>query len=138
MQTQYEFNLIWKLLLFNFINSFASLFYIAFWLQDLDLLRSTLAALLIINQLIDQFPETIVPFIRVRYDKWRLRKDLRKEAKKRDARGENEDPNFEVLRNQAVLEGRQPEYLVIFSVKLTILDIFVLVTFLNLSIFTIL
>ncbi|GAU87848.1 hypothetical protein RvY_00644 [Ramazzottius varieornatus] len=111
LESEYEFNLIWKLLLFNFINSFASLFYIAFWLQDLDLLRSHLAAQLITNQIIDQVPETIVPFIKVRYDKWRLRKDLRKEAKKRDARGENEDPNFEFLRDQAIVEGHQPPYL---------------------------
>ncbi|XP_055333125.1 anoctamin-10-like [Paramacrobiotus metropolitanus] len=110
LQTSYEFHLIWKLLLFNFVNSFSSLFFIAFWLQDLDLLRSHLGTQLITNQIIDQFSETIFPFMKVRYQKWQLQRELRKENKKREIRGENEDANFTVFRDQAIIENDQPIY----------------------------
>jgi hypothetical protein len=73
-----------------------------------------LAAQLITNQIIDQFPETVIPYIRVQYEKWRMKRELRDEQKKRRARGENDDANFETLRDQAIIESELPEYLVCF------------------------
>ncbi|XP_041693166.1 anoctamin-10 isoform X2 [Coregonus clupeaformis] len=52
-----------KVLLFTFFNNFAVLFHIAFYKQDLPLLRKRLASLLIWNQLVNQFTEVVVPFI---------------------------------------------------------------------------
>ncbi|XP_030643324.1 anoctamin-10 [Chanos chanos] len=52
-----------KVLVFTFFNYFAVLFHIAFFKQDLPLLRKRLASLLIITQLINQFTELVVPFL---------------------------------------------------------------------------
>ncbi|CAB1323335.1 unnamed protein product [Coregonus sp. 'balchen'] len=52
-----------KVLLFTFFNNFAVLFHIAFYKQDLPLLRKKLASLLIWNQLVNQLTEVVVPFI---------------------------------------------------------------------------
>ncbi|XP_034143924.1 anoctamin-10 isoform X2 [Esox lucius] len=52
-----------KVLLFTFFNNFAVLFHIAFYKQDLPLLRKRLASLLILAQLLNQFTEVVVPFI---------------------------------------------------------------------------
>ncbi|GAU94318.1 hypothetical protein RvY_06113-3 [Ramazzottius varieornatus] len=107
LQSHYEFHLIWKLLLFNFVNSFSSLFYIAFWVQDLVLLRTHLAAQLITNQMTDQIPEIILPWIKVRLDQW----IFKQQAKTLEAHAdEYDDPNFMVLKEQATIEGQLPEY----------------------------
>ncbi|KAK6320335.1 anoctamin-10 [Coregonus clupeaformis] len=52
-----------KVLLFTFFNYFAVLFHIAFYKQDLPLLRKRLASLLIVTQLVNQCTEVVVPFI---------------------------------------------------------------------------
>ncbi|KAL0968243.1 hypothetical protein UPYG_G00264240 [Umbra pygmaea] len=52
-----------KVLLFTFINNFAVLFHIAFYKQDLPMLRKRLVSLLILTQLLNQFTEVVVPFI---------------------------------------------------------------------------
>ncbi|XP_010882344.2 anoctamin-10 [Esox lucius] len=52
-----------KVLLFSFFNNFAVLFHIAFYKQDLLLLRKRLASLLIVTQLVNQCTEVLVPFI---------------------------------------------------------------------------
>ncbi|KAL0968244.1 hypothetical protein UPYG_G00264250 [Umbra pygmaea] len=52
-----------KVLLFTFFNNFAVLFHIAFYKQDLVLLRKRLASLLIVTQLVNQCTEVLVPFI---------------------------------------------------------------------------
>ncbi|KAJ4448145.1 hypothetical protein ANN_10158, partial [Periplaneta americana] len=48
---------------FQFVNSFLSLFYIAFYLQDMEKLREQLAALLIARQVIGNLKESAVPYI---------------------------------------------------------------------------
>lgn len=63
LQSSYENHLIIKMVLFNFVNCFMSLFYNAFYLQDMALLRSDLVALLITQQVVDQLQETVVPFL---------------------------------------------------------------------------
>ncbi|KAM6973471.1 anoctamin-10 [Aplochiton taeniatus] len=52
-----------KVLLFTFFNNFAVLFHIAFYKQDLLLLRKRLASLLVVTQLINQVTEVAIPFI---------------------------------------------------------------------------
>ncbi|GAB1604800.1 anoctamin-8-like isoform X2, partial [Argonauta hians] len=63
MQEAYENHLIIKLVLFQFVNSFLSLFYIAFYLQDMELLREQLMALLIMRQLIGNVKEALLPYL---------------------------------------------------------------------------
>lgn len=50
------------MLVFNFFNCFASLFYIAFVMQDMVLLRQSLATLLITSQILNQFMEAFLPY----------------------------------------------------------------------------
>ncbi|XP_072051676.1 anoctamin-10-like, partial [Amphiura filiformis] len=63
LQSAYENNLIIKLVVFDFANCFMCLFYVAFWLQDMVRLRQYLATLLIVQQLLQQFLETGLPYI---------------------------------------------------------------------------
>ncbi|XP_061529582.1 anoctamin-10 isoform X1 [Phycodurus eques] len=62
LESSYQNHLVLKVLVFNFLNCFASLFYIAFVLQDLVLLRQNLATLLITSQIINQFMEAFLPY----------------------------------------------------------------------------
>ncbi|XP_060072109.1 anoctamin-8-like isoform X2 [Ylistrum balloti] len=63
MAETYENHLIIKLVLFQFVNSFLSLFYIAFYLQDMDRLRDQLAAILITRQVIGNIKEALLPYL---------------------------------------------------------------------------
>ncbi|XP_026479830.1 anoctamin-10-like [Ctenocephalides felis] len=60
-QSQFDRHRVLKLMLFEFINNFMSLFYIAFWLRDLDLLRQQLATMLIILQAFSHLEEAALP-----------------------------------------------------------------------------
>ncbi|XP_069504936.1 anoctamin-10 [Ambystoma mexicanum] len=62
LESSYQNHLILKVLVFNFLNCFSSLFYIAFVLQDMRLLRQSLATLLITSQIINQFVEALLPY----------------------------------------------------------------------------
>lgn len=62
LESTYQNHLILKVLVFNFLNCFASLFYIAFVLHDMKLLRQSLATLLITSQIINQFVEAVLPY----------------------------------------------------------------------------
>ncbi|XP_020291493.1 anoctamin-8 isoform X2 [Pseudomyrmex gracilis] len=63
LDTEYENHLIYKVALFQFVNSFLSLFYIAFYLQDQERLKEQLAALLIARQVIGNLKESAVPYV---------------------------------------------------------------------------
>ncbi|XP_074094463.1 anoctamin 8 white walker isoform X2 [Cotesia typhae] len=63
LDTEYENHLIYKVALFQFVNSFLSLFYIAFYLQDQERLKEQLAALLIARQVISNLKESAVPYL---------------------------------------------------------------------------
>ncbi|XP_061933347.1 anoctamin-8 isoform X10 [Apis cerana] len=63
LDTEYENHLIYKVALFQFVNSFLSLFYIAFYLQDQERLKEQLAALLIARQVIGNLKESAVPYL---------------------------------------------------------------------------
>ncbi|XP_067003378.1 anoctamin-10 isoform X2 [Anabrus simplex] len=62
-QSQYDRHRVTKLVLFEFVNNFMSLFYIAFYIQDMDMLRSQLAVMLIILQAINNFQEALLPLL---------------------------------------------------------------------------
>ncbi|XP_027753360.1 anoctamin-10 [Empidonax traillii] len=62
LESSYQNHLILKVLVFNFLNCFASLFYIAFVLFDMKLLRQSLATLLITSQILNQFAESLLPY----------------------------------------------------------------------------
>ncbi|XP_054168179.1 anoctamin-8-like [Oppia nitens] len=74
-ETTHENNLILKLILFQFMNSFVSLFYIAFYIGDMDKLHEQLAALLITRQVIGNIKETLLPFI---FESYKLSSKLHK------------------------------------------------------------
>ncbi|CAH0714916.1 unnamed protein product, partial [Brenthis ino] len=63
LETKYENHLILKIALFQFVNSFMSLFYIAFYLQDMDKLKEQLAVLLITRQIIGNLKESALPYL---------------------------------------------------------------------------
>ncbi|CAB3226043.1 unnamed protein product [Arctia plantaginis] len=63
LETKYENHLIVKIALFQFVNSFMSLFYIAFYLQDMDKLKEQLAVLLITRQVIGNLKESALPYV---------------------------------------------------------------------------
>ncbi|XP_034616752.1 anoctamin-10 isoform X1 [Trachemys scripta elegans] len=75
LESSHQNHLILKVLVFNFLNCFASLFYIAFVLFDMKLLRQSLATLLITSQILNQFVEALLPY-------W-LQKRHNKKVKKR-------------------------------------------------------
>uniref|UniRef100_A0AAR5PLA5 Anoctamin n=2 Tax=Dendroctonus ponderosae TaxID=77166 RepID=A0AAR5PLA5_DENPD len=60
-QSQFERHRVTKLVLFEFVNNFLSLFYIAFVIQDIDMLRSQLQTMLLISQAINNFQEVFMP-----------------------------------------------------------------------------
>ncbi|XP_069757452.1 anoctamin-10-like [Narcine bancroftii] len=62
LESSFQNHLTVKVLVFRFVNCFSALFYISFYLQDLELLRKKLASLLILTQIINQCTETLVPY----------------------------------------------------------------------------
>lgn len=62
LQSKYENNLVAKVALFQFVNSFLSLFYIAFYLRDQEKLKEQLAGLLISRQIIGNLRESVFPY----------------------------------------------------------------------------
>ncbi|XP_072294469.1 anoctamin-8-like [Eucyclogobius newberryi] len=69
LQSAYEKNLIIKMVLFQFVNSYLSLFYIGFYLKDMERLKEMLATLLIIRQFLQNVKEVLQPYL---YERHRL------------------------------------------------------------------
>uniref|UniRef100_A0A3P8YUZ9 Anoctamin n=1 Tax=Esox lucius TaxID=8010 RepID=A0A3P8YUZ9_ESOLU len=67
LQSAYEKNLIIKMVLFQFVNSYLSLFYIGFYLKDMDRLKEMLATLLIIRQFFQNVKEVLQPYLYERH-----------------------------------------------------------------------
>ncbi|XP_012695053.2 anoctamin-10 isoform X3 [Clupea harengus] len=101
LESSYQNHLVLKVLVFNFFNCFASLFYIAFVMQDMVLLRQSLATLLITSQILNQIMEAFLPY-------W-LQRRRNKKAHKRLVKvmGDRELP----LPEQAQLESDMSTYL---------------------------
>ncbi|XP_059923685.1 anoctamin-8-like isoform X1 [Gadus macrocephalus] len=63
LQSAYEKHLIIKMVLFQFVNSYLSLFYIGFYLKDMERLKEMLATLLIIRQFLQNVKEVLQPYL---------------------------------------------------------------------------
>ncbi|XP_031623268.1 anoctamin-10 [Contarinia nasturtii] len=62
-QAQYERHRVIKLILLEFVNNFLSLFYIAFYLQDVKLISNQLMTQLLVFQIAQKFTGTLLPLI---------------------------------------------------------------------------
>jgi hypothetical protein len=62
-KTASNYNLVLKKFGFQFVNCYAALMYVAFYLQDLDRLRNLLASMLIVNAIIDNIREVYAPAV---------------------------------------------------------------------------
>nr|KAF6419868.1 anoctamin 10 [Molossus molossus] len=111
LESAYQNHLILKVLVFNFLNCFASLFYIAFVLKDMKLLRQSLATLLIMSQILNQIVESILPY-------WLQRKHHVRVKKKVQALKADIDAT---LYEQVVLEKEMGTYLGTFDDYLELL-----------------
>ncbi|XP_058493827.1 anoctamin-8 isoform X2 [Solea solea] len=67
LQSAYEKNLIIKMVFFQFVNSYLSLFYIGFYLKDMERLKEMLATLLIIRQFLQNVKEVLQPYLYERH-----------------------------------------------------------------------
>lgn len=113
LESSYQNHLVLKVLVFNFFNCFASLFYIAFAMQDMALLRHSLATLLITSQILNQFMEAFLPYWLQRR---RNKKMIRKVQKRRILEGK-ELPLPEQVRLEADMStylGTFDDYLELF------------------------
>ncbi|XP_069820500.1 anoctamin-8 isoform X2 [Dendropsophus ebraccatus] len=63
LQSAYEKHLIIKIVLFQFVNSYLSLFYIGFYLKDMERLKEMLATLLVIRQFLQNVKEVAQPHL---------------------------------------------------------------------------
>ncbi|XP_056272066.1 anoctamin-10 isoform X2 [Pseudoliparis swirei] len=90
-ESAYENHLTAKVLVFTFFNCFAVLFHIAFFKQDVPLLRKRLASLLIVTQLLNQVTEVVIPFLVDRF----ISAPHRTESE--------DDPQEDQFRNQSTL-----------------------------------
>lgn len=64
LEETYHNNLLVKILVFKSVNSFLALFYVAFYLQDLYLLRDNLSGIFITKQIMSHMKEAILPFLK--------------------------------------------------------------------------
>ncbi|MEE6499535.1 hypothetical protein FKM82_003487 [Ascaphus truei] len=65
-ESSFQNHLTIKVLVFRFVNCFGLLFYITFFLQDLQFLKKRLTSLLIVSQAINQFNESLLPYLQQR------------------------------------------------------------------------
>ncbi|XP_042202982.1 anoctamin-8-like isoform X2 [Homarus americanus] len=76
VEETYQNHLIIKLAVFRFVNSFLSLFYIAFYLQDMERLKEQLAALLLTRQVVGNIRESCIPYLMEQFKLAKLSFDL--------------------------------------------------------------
>ncbi|XP_008322114.1 anoctamin-10 isoform X2 [Cynoglossus semilaevis] len=103
LESSYQNHLVLKVLVFNFFNCFASLFYIAFIMHDMALLRQSLATLLLTSQILNQFMEAFLPY-------WLQRRRNKKMIHKLKRRRTLEDKELP-LEEQVRLEASMSTYL---------------------------
>ncbi|XP_031641381.1 anoctamin-8 isoform X2 [Oncorhynchus kisutch] len=63
LQSAYEKHLIIKLVLFQFVNSYLSLFYIGFYLKDMERLKEVLLVFSLGQSLLRQLKDNVLPFV---------------------------------------------------------------------------
>ncbi|XP_065353093.1 anoctamin-10 isoform X3 [Cloeon dipterum] len=66
-QSQFDRHRVLKLVVFEFVNNFMALFYIAFVYQDLEMLRYQIALMLILLQFLNHFQEAIIPYFLLKH-----------------------------------------------------------------------
>ncbi|PRP82580.1 hypothetical protein PROFUN_04885 [Planoprotostelium fungivorum] len=89
-----------KLILFWFINSYLSLFYIAFVRADVAALRAQLASLLITSQVLWNLQEILTPYIKERVAIYQhIQKGKKEEGKKLESKFERVENPEKALRN---------------------------------------
>ncbi|XP_045470145.1 anoctamin-10 isoform X2 [Harmonia axyridis] len=116
-ESQFYRHKVTKLVLFEFVNNFMSLFYIAFVIQDMNNLRSQLQTMLITSQILNNFTETMMPLVlqywskkimrtqkKVFVDNWKGSKSLYKSTSTGD---QGDDP----LNSLPMLEADDPRVL---------------------------
>ena len=109
-ETQHLNHLVLKILVFDSFNSFGALFYVAFWMRDMQRLRSDLASLLIMNQILEQLQETLMPYISVWKAKRRFRAGGKKSEKRLELLHRQNVPVDEAKLIQAETEADMPAY----------------------------
>ena len=81
-QEQFERHVVGKLILFEFVNTFLALFYIAFHLQDVAMLKAQLQTQLIVTQIVNQLQETVLPIALKRPSSKKMMKKIAKKVTK--------------------------------------------------------
>lgn len=62
-QEQHDTHITIKLVTFEFVNTFLALFYMGFWMQDIAGLKAQLFTTLIVQQVVNQIQEVIIPLV---------------------------------------------------------------------------
>lgn len=87
-QEQFERHVVSKLILFEFVNTFLSLFYIAFYMQNIPMLKSQVFSMLITSQIVNQVQESLLPIVLKRPSTRRvLNKVSKKLVKDKEGKG---------------------------------------------------
>lgn len=88
LESTFQNHFVAKLLVFFFIDNFLSLFYIAFIHDDMDMLRTTLRSLFIVNSFMSQVVSTLIPYLQqyVIPSIWNKHKTDKKTTKKEMSR----------------------------------------------------
>ncbi|XP_046394474.1 anoctamin-10 [Ischnura elegans] len=93
-QSQFDRHRVLKLILFEFVNNFMALFYIAFYLHDMAMLKFQLALMLIFLQILNNIQEAVLPICLL---------------KVRSSWGNNSKKDFEILKasrnSQSLVHG---------------------------------
>jgi anoctamin-10 len=96
-QSSHENHLIVKLILFEFVNNFMSIFYVAFYVRDMSSLKWQIGTMLIVYQIVDNVQEVFLPLLETRG----IQRSIELYAKKND---------YSPVRVQVVKEGGMPVY----------------------------
>ncbi|CAD5218558.1 unnamed protein product [Bursaphelenchus okinawaensis] len=109
---EYETFLITKIALFQCVSAFGSLFYIAFFMNDMKRLRDTLATLLFARQFTQNFFEVAAPFVMERLKFWRLSYRMTRTLSERSLRRHVEIAKEEKIRRQTSVDkdGKSPDF----------------------------
>ncbi|XP_044050569.1 anoctamin-10-like [Siniperca chuatsi] len=114
-ESAFENHLTAKVLVFTFFNYFAVLFHIAFFKQDVPLLRKRLASLLIVAQLVNQVTEVVIPFLVDRFISAPHRRESKDDTEEDKFRNQSTLPAFPGLFAEYIELLVQFGYLSLFS-----------------------
>ncbi|XP_041852286.1 anoctamin-10 isoform X2 [Melanotaenia boesemani] len=114
-ESAFQNHLTAKVLVFTFFNYFAVLFHIAFFKQDVPLLRKRLASLLIISQLVNQMTEVVIPFLVDRFISAPNRAESEDDSQQDKFRNQSKLPPFPGLFAEYIELLVQFGYLSLFS-----------------------